>query len=108
FVPVMSAWLTKRPLAGHHVPGAGLLAQVVEPAVWLTTRARWLLAPLCLVSAGLLLFVLYRGLGQGIFPQVDSGQFQFRLKAPTGTRIEQTEEIVKEALRVIKEEAGEE
>jgi multidrug efflux pump subunit AcrB len=43
-----------------------------------------------------------------IFPQADSGQFQFRLKAPSGTRIEQTEQIVQEALRVINEEAGEE
>ena len=39
-------------------------------------------------------------LGTEIFPQVDAGQFQFRLKAPTGTRIEQTEEITQEALRV--------
>src|SRR5262249_42293828 len=108
FVPVMSAWLLKQSPAGHHDPGAELLGKAVRPAVWLTTRTRWLLVPLYLVAAGLLLFVLYRGLGKEIFPQVDSGQFQFRLKAPTGTRIEQTEEIVKEALRVIKEETGEE
>ena len=39
-----------------------------------------------------------------IFPQVDAGQFQFRLKAPTGTRIEQTEAITQEALRFIGDE----
>ena len=40
---------------------------------------------------------------------MDAGQFQFRLKAPTGTRIEQTEAITQEALRFIGEEvrAGE-
>jgi multidrug efflux pump subunit AcrB len=106
FVPVLSVWLLKRPGAGHHDPGQALLAKAVHPAVWLTTRTRWLLVPAYLVAAGLLLFVTYRGLGTEIFPQVDSGQFQLRLKAPAGTRIEQTEEIVQEALRVIGEEAG--
>ena len=108
FVPVMSVWLLNRPPAGHQDPGVKFLSQVVHPAVWLTTRTRWLLVPAYLLAAGLLIFLMYRTLGKEIFPQVDSGQFQFRLKAPTGTRIEQTEEIVKEALRVIKEEAGEE
>jgi multidrug efflux pump subunit AcrB len=106
FVPVLSIWLLKRPEGGHHDPGQQLLAKAVRPAVWLTTRTRWLLVPAYLVATGLLLFVTYRGLGTEIFPQTDSGQFQFRLKAPTGTRIEQTEEIVKETLRVIGEEAG--
>ncbi len=35
---------------------------------------------------------------------MDAGQFQFRLKAPTGTRIEQTEAITQEALRFIGDE----
>ncbi len=34
-----------------------------------------------------------RRLGMEIFPKVDAGQFQLRLRAPTGTRIEKTEEI---------------
>ena len=50
--------------------------------------------------------MLGRQLGTEIFPQVDAGQFQLRLRAPTGTRIEQTEEIAREALEVIKEEVG--
>ncbi|HEY2911403.1 MAG TPA: efflux RND transporter permease subunit, partial [Gemmataceae bacterium] len=43
-------------------------------------------------------------IGAEIFPQVDAGQFQFRLKAPTGTRIEQTEAITQESLRFIGDE----
>ena len=34
-------------------------------------------------------------LGREIFPQVDTGQFQLRLRARTGTRIEGTEEIAR-------------
>ena len=45
-------------------------------------------------------------LGQEIFPNVDSGQFQLRVRAPAGTRIEQTEEIGLQALEIIKDVAG--
>ena len=37
---------------------------------------------------------------------MDVGQFQFRLRAPEGTRIEQTEEITREALDFIAKEVG--
>jgi multidrug efflux pump subunit AcrB len=37
---------------------------------------------------------------------VDAGQFQFRLRAPTGTRIERTEQLVVQALDGIADEAG--
>ena len=39
---------------------------------------------------------------------MDNGQVQFRLRAPAGTRIEETEAIVQESLRWIKKEIGEE
>jgi multidrug efflux pump subunit AcrB len=38
---------------------------------------------------------------------VDSGQFQLRLRAADGTRVEITEELAKQALETITEEAGE-
>lgn len=41
-----------------------------------------------------------------IFPAVDTGQFLFRLRAPTGTRIERTEEIARKVLDVIAKTAG--
>jgi RND family efflux transporter MFP subunit len=69
-------------------------------------RFRWPLVAAYIVVAGLLFWVVGGGLGREIFPTVDSGQFQLRLRAPDGTRIERTEEITKEALEVIKQEAG--
>ena len=63
--------------------------------------------PVYLAVAGRRVALLAAGnLGTEIFPQVDAGQFQFRLKAPTGTRIEQTEAITQEALRFIGDEVG--
>jgi multidrug efflux pump subunit AcrB len=41
--------------------------------------------PACLLSFALLPFV-----GQDFFPSVDSGEFKLHLRAPTGTRIEET------------------
>jgi multidrug efflux pump subunit AcrB len=105
FVPVMSVWLLRH-VGEQHDPGQSFFARLLRPAVWLTTKTRWLLVPAYLLAAGVSLVGAWFILGTDIFPQVDSGQFQFRLKAPPGTRIEQTEEIVKEALTVIKDEAG--
>lgn len=48
----------------------------------------------------------YPLLGRELFPLVDTGQFQLRLRAPTGTRVERTEEITLRALEAIGQEAG--
>ena len=57
-------------------------------------------------SPRLVIFGVGRGLGLEIFPQVDAGRFQLRVKAPAGTRIEKTEQIAQEALETIDEEVG--
>ena len=41
------------------------------------------------------------GVGMEIFPLVDSGQFQLRLRAPDGTPLEQTEELTRDVLDAI-------
>jgi CzcA family heavy metal efflux pump len=51
--------------------------------------AVFLLVPL---ASGLLYFVV----GQDFFPDVDTGQFRLHVRAPSGTRLEATEEIVQE------------
>ena len=45
-------------------------------------------------------------LGLEIFPKVDAGRFQLRLRAPDGTRIEKTERLTIAALRTIEQEVG--
>ncbi|MES2524263.1 MAG: efflux RND transporter permease subunit [Gemmatimonadota bacterium] len=42
-------------------------------------------------------------LGQNFFPTVDAGQIRLHLRAPPGTRVEQTEQIVAGVERVIRE-----
>src|SRR6266850_5532929 len=44
--------------------------------------------------------------GTELFPRVDTGQFQLRVRAPAGTRLEKTEEIVLDVDHAIREEVG--
>jgi len=45
---------------------------------------------ICFLSACVLSFVLLPFVGEDFFPSVDSGEFILHLRAPTGTRIEET------------------
>jgi multidrug efflux pump subunit AcrB len=107
FVPVLSVYLLRHQrqhrAAAH---GPSWLAQQYRDAVAVVTGWRWLVVPVYLVFAAAVVLLLGSQLGVEIFPRVDTGQFQFRLRAPVGTRIEETEAVTQEALRFIKEEAG--
>jgi multidrug efflux pump subunit AcrB len=110
FVPVMSVWLLRH----YHAP------QVSRPGWFSFARLRnnyarglggllalrWLLVPVYLAGACLLVWQGGDQVGREIFPTVDSGQFQVRLRAPTGTRIRVTEQLAVQALEAIKEKVG--
>lgn len=100
FVPVLCVWLlrSKENQATNRKPD--WYASIVS----LLTHVRWILVPAYLAGAVLAIIGVGSRLGTEIFPQVDAGQFQLRVRAPTGTRIEQTEAITQEALRFIAEE----
>ena len=114
FVPVMSVWLLKSAASERHGVSP---TRPVNKNVGSTPRrslgllgwlvaARWLVVPAYLACAAALIWFAGRPLGQEIFPTVDAGQFQLRMRAPTGTRIERTEELAKQALAGIAEAAG--
>ncbi len=71
-----------------------------------TVRLRWLVLLVYLGAVTAVLLFVGRGLGTEIFPKVDAGQLQLRLRAPTGTRVERTETIALETLDLIKGEVG--
>src|SRR5206468_9475550 len=45
-------------------------------------------------------------LGRELFPRVDTGQFQLRVRPPQGTQFELTRQVAQKTLDVIAEEAG--
>src|SRR5216117_2872513 len=67
---------------------------------------RWLVVGAYLAVAAAMIVFLGRQLGTEIFPKVDAGQLQVRLRAPTGTHVDGTEAIALQALDIIKNEVG--
>lgn len=113
FVPVASVWLLRHyhpeTVAGASGPARFSLARLqarYERLLNAIVPLRWpLVAGYFAVVAAMICLVGGR-LGTEIFPSVDAGQFQLRLRAADGTRIELTEEIARQALEIIKDEAG--
>jgi multidrug efflux pump subunit AcrB len=104
FVPILSVWLLRQKSEARSQRPDKTRRSILTSALRPLISGRWVLVPVFLVAAAAGLYLAGRQLGTGIFPPVDTGQFQFRLKAPTGTRIEQTEAITQEALRFIGDE----
>jgi multidrug efflux pump subunit AcrB len=110
FVPVLSIWLLRH----YHPPAEqatrwfslARLQILYARAMHFLMPFRWGLVPGYFVVVGLVIWLVGNQLGREIFPTVDTGQFQLRLRAPDGTRIEHTERIAMQALDLIKEEAG--
>ncbi len=111
FVPVLSVWLLRHhhPPAEEQAPGWFSLARlriIYAAAMHRVMPLRWVLVPSYLVLVGLVIWLVGSQVGREIFPTVDTGQFQLRLRAADGTRIERTEQIAIEALDLIKQEVG--
>jgi multidrug efflux pump subunit AcrB len=110
FVPVVSVWLLRHhPPAAHARPGRFSFTRLREGYAGLLRRVtgwRWRLLAGYAGGAVLVIWLVGGGLGMDIFPTVDSGQFQLRLRAADGTRIETTEEIAQKSLAIIKDLAG--
>ena len=108
FVPVLCVWLLK-PIPEHaagRVRTFDRFLSAYEAVVARAVHHRRAVVLLYLAAAAGLVFALYSHLGTAIFPPADKGQFVVRVKGPTGTRIERTEALAQEALRLIGDEAG--
>ena len=62
--------------------------------------------PAYLIGSGLVLGLACLQVGREIAPSVDSGNFQLRIRAPSGTRLRVSEQITREALKVINDVVG--
>jgi len=110
-VPVLSVWAFRAKHAeGHFLEAdartferlrqryAGLLQRLVA---W-----RWTILGVYLLACAIVVVLLAPGLGSDIFPRVEAGQLQLRLRLPAGTRLESTTAATQRALAIIGEEAG--
>jgi multidrug efflux pump subunit AcrB len=109
FVPVLCTWLLR-----HHAHRDGSKTRSVFDrgretygrALTSVVRLRWLVVPAYLALAGEVMESVGASLGVEIFPKVDAGRFQLRMRAPTGTRIEETEKLALDVLKAIRDDVG--
>jgi len=107
FVPIMAVWLLGRGRPPEERDGMfervklgyGRCLQILLP------HHRLIFIGYATVVV-IVILVVGQYLGTELFPTADTGQFQVRLRAPDGTRIERTEVLAKEVLAAIEEEAG--
>jgi multidrug efflux pump subunit AcrB len=115
-VPVLSVWLlkhrrhgAKNEAAAANKPGAFARAQAVFGKVVARIVARhWVAAGLYIGLCAVVLAFVGRRLGTELFPQVDSGEFVLRFRAPPGTNYEITRQIWNRCLQTIDELVGDE
>ncbi len=106
-VPVFSVWLLREHGADEQKPGLfDRFRELYERFLSVVLRFRWPLVLVYLVTGCALIYVVLPQMGTEIFPESNSALLRIRLRAPTGTRVEETERMVIRALDVIKREAG--
>ena len=110
-MPILSVWVLRghEQAVGSDSAAEGAFARFQRAYAGLVrgvVRWRWLVVAVYLVVAGVIIVFLGRGLGTEIFPRVEAGQLQVRLRAPAGTQIDGTEAVALRALDLIKQEAG--
>ncbi len=104
-VPILTVWLLRGSGSVHAVQPARSRG-TYERLLGRVLAIRWILAAGYLAVSVLLTWFFGGQLGLEIFPKGEAAQLALRLRAPTGTNIEQTEKLSLRVLEIIKREAG--
>jgi multidrug efflux pump subunit AcrB len=107
FVPILANWLLKDKKETEMLSSFERFTERYGKTVTRFGAFKFVAPLLSLIFVGVAIF-LYNGAGRDIFPKIDGGQFQVRLRMPTGTRIERTEDATKKMLGLITGLAGKE
>src|SRR5205823_5975696 len=111
-VPVLSTWTIRADredeieTAEKTSSGFQRFQEFYAGAARKVVSVRWLVAAAYLAAAVLVIKFIGDRIGTEIFPKVEAGQLQVRLRAPSGTRVDRTEALALQVLDIIKQEAG--
>lgn len=111
FVPVMANWLMKGHNHDAEAKKEGRFERFRDGFTNFLNRIlphRKPMVSAYLVIASGLVVLFFVNIGSDVLPSVNSSQFQIRLRAPDGTRIDRTEDRVKTVLREIEGIVGKE
>jgi multidrug efflux pump subunit AcrB len=122
FVPVVANWVLKQQTGrdGHNAKAdhAGVAGRVSQNTAFDRLKSRYvragqrfhgshvLFSTLFIVSAAVLVTLLFNSTGTALFPDTDSGQAQVRLRLPVGSRFERTEDATRKLLALTDSIAG--
>ena len=110
-VPILSVWMLRghEEAAAGEPPVAGLFARFQKlygEFIRRLVQWRWVVAPAYLLAAAGVILLAGRRIGTEIFPSVEAGQLQLRLRAPAGTQLDRTEKLALAAVDLIRQEVG--
>ncbi|WP_108424008.1 efflux RND transporter permease subunit [Flagellimonas amoyensis] len=111
FVPVMANWIMKKNTHGHQ-DGAAKVSRFdrfrnsFNRLIEKLMPQRKIISVIYLVGISGIAILLINIIGRDVFPKVNSSQFQMRLRAPEGTRVELTEQLALKALDEIEDIVG--
>src|SRR5207302_1496275 len=94
-VPVLATWMMRE---ASHAGARPRWRERYASFLGAALRWRWGVVGAYALAAALLMLFLIPRMHLEIFPSTDTGQFQLRLRAPAGTRIERTEVMTLKAL----------
>ena len=109
FVPVLANWLMKNNENHTHKEDKfdGFKNRFVQFLQSIMPKRKPILIASFIIAA-LSVFLVYNNTGKDVLPTVNPSQFQVRIKAPEGTRIEKTELKIKQVLKELETIIGKE
>src|SRR5437773_3439494 len=106
-VPVVSTWWLLEAHRGEEGEGLfGRLRSFYRSYLGVVLRLRWPLVIGYLAASIAFLYFTVPRMGAELFPDTNSPLMRIRLKAPAGTRVEETERMVLHSLDIIHREIG--
>jgi multidrug efflux pump subunit AcrB len=105
-VPVLSHWFIKPLEHKGKKDNLAVLKNNLVSNIHKAGKRSIILVPVLFVVLLLVAWLAYHESGTEIFPKVNAGQMQLRLRMPSGTRIERTEDATKKTLALIDSLAG--
>ncbi|MEO5582809.1 MAG: efflux RND transporter permease subunit [Saprospiraceae bacterium] len=100
-VPVLSNWFIKK---GHTINTKDNLASIkshLTNAISKTSKVNAIVVPALIIVLFMIAWFGFNKSGTEIFPKIDAGQMQVRLRLPAGTRIERIKDATKKVLSII-------
>ena len=108
FVPIMATWLHRR--AAPSAPSARNWLTPIQDAFGRGSARlvalRWPVFGIYVLGTAGMLYFVGGSLGTDIFPRMDTGSLQLRVRGPSGTRVERTEQITQQVLEAVNQIVG--